>query len=707
MDTTSRIPFRGRLRNWAKGLLHSKRRNREDQSPNAPSSSGSSDSSVKAQFDSGLESSDDYSADYILVKSPAESESAEATKSVILPRTTEFIEELSHPEFIYDPLPHGQWVRFIRVLPGERDDPVSVELFCCSLDKAPSYEAISYVWGDPTDQKEIICNKKSHLITRNLYSALQIFRLKDQPRVLWADAVCIDQNNDMERGHQVNFMGAIFCNAEKVLAWLGESGSDEAKVARGFEYMNEVVSYFLENADQIRSNYPPNSQQTDVRRIVRAINFKPQDDSSNLRAVDFVFRNSYFKRVWILQEVMFGRTVDVYYGDIFMALSTLVTYNSINSIKKDANHRLRFGGRVSDAFWYIWSTSPAQDTWVTENTLLPEYAAYIRRKRVTSFSDIVDTGRKFEASDKRDYIYAFLGHPTAKIGQDEKLILDADYSIDIPQLNVIYSTQMVVKTGTLVHLETMYHPNREALELDSPLLSWVRDWNPKKIRTKRIPLSRDKILKAIDYQPSTFIDSQNRLHTIGLVIDTVSFCTSQNFGPKVDFSTEKNVFEECWDELKKEMPDVNILDFTRLYVSVGWRELDHPSRRKLRDLREFAKQKCTEDFHSEIEEVWKTHRDDSERGSVRRFLSTLKMYYRTRRVFLTESDEVGLGPRLMQKGDICCTIFGSRCMSIIRPTGEENTYKLIGVCTVSGLMDGTIGRRWQSGVLQQQEIILA
>jgi len=107
-----------------------------------------------------------------------------------------------------------------------------------------------------------------------------------------------------------------------------------------------------------------------------------------------------------------------------------------------------------------------------------------------------------------------------------------------------------------------------------------------------------------------------------------------------------------------------------------------------------------------VEEAWEDVEGDVERGSVRRFLSALKMYYRSRRVFLTESGNVGMGPQLLRKGDVCCTIFGSRCLSIIRPTGVENTYKLVGVCTISGMMDGAIGRSWRSGLLEQQEIIL-
>ena len=40
-------------------------------------------------------------------------------------------------------------------------------------------------------------------------------------KILWADAACINQSDDQERGHQVKQMGSIYATATKVLIWLG------------------------------------------------------------------------------------------------------------------------------------------------------------------------------------------------------------------------------------------------------------------------------------------------------------------------------------------------------------------------------------------------------------------------------------------------------------------------------------------------------
>ncbi|KAF2093294.1 HET-domain-containing protein, partial [Rhizodiscina lignyota] len=111
--------------------------------------------------------------------------------------------------------------RLLRLLPGEFDDPVECQLITYELNKAPDYEPISYAWGDLTDTCEIICNRLPHFITINLFQALRRFR-RMQPRLLWADNICIDQKSNLEKNHQVAFMKEIYEHGYRTLVWLGE-----------------------------------------------------------------------------------------------------------------------------------------------------------------------------------------------------------------------------------------------------------------------------------------------------------------------------------------------------------------------------------------------------------------------------------------------------------------------------------------------------
>lgn len=89
--------------------------------------------------------------------------------------------------------------------------------------RATRYEAISYAWGDELETEEITLDSNAHKITRNLWTCLKKLRLSTEPRALWADAVCINQNDPAEKGHQVSIMGKIYREAKRVCVWLGEA----------------------------------------------------------------------------------------------------------------------------------------------------------------------------------------------------------------------------------------------------------------------------------------------------------------------------------------------------------------------------------------------------------------------------------------------------------------------------------------------------
>jgi hypothetical protein len=90
------------------------------------------------------------------------------------------------------------------------------------LGSAHQFESISYVWGEPIFSETLRAPEGIVKITNSLATALKQFRLESETRYLWADAVCINQTNNDEKGHQVGQMGLIYKTATRVLAWLGE-----------------------------------------------------------------------------------------------------------------------------------------------------------------------------------------------------------------------------------------------------------------------------------------------------------------------------------------------------------------------------------------------------------------------------------------------------------------------------------------------------
>lgn len=63
-------------------------------------------------------------------------------------------------------------------------------------------------------------------VTINLEVALRYLRYVLEPRVMWTDAVCINQGDIEERGSQVLHMGSVYSGVSRVVAWLGEDYED-------------------------------------------------------------------------------------------------------------------------------------------------------------------------------------------------------------------------------------------------------------------------------------------------------------------------------------------------------------------------------------------------------------------------------------------------------------------------------------------------
>jgi hypothetical protein len=101
---------------------------------------------------------------------------------------------------VYQPLPEEHYIRVPELEPGRWHEPIVCTLKCADLwDHHDSYEAISYAWGDAKDCMNIECNGNVMRITRSLHGALRRLRYEAKPRLLWADFLCINQNDIEER----------------------------------------------------------------------------------------------------------------------------------------------------------------------------------------------------------------------------------------------------------------------------------------------------------------------------------------------------------------------------------------------------------------------------------------------------------------------------------------------------------------------------
>jgi hypothetical protein len=186
--------------------------------------------------------------------------------------------------FEYDPLSSTTSIRLLKVHPQRQGELIRVELWeSVQADPVP-YRCLSYTWGDLSTTSPIQVNGRLMDVGTNLYTFLVVAAQRFPHETLWIDAICIDQSDSTEKGHQVQRMGDIFKSATEVLAWLG----DDESVARLFDWTREDPTRW----HNIRRNLPGKR----TPKHLRAACHKLAD-------------HSYWTRAWIVQELVFARHI--------------------------------------------------------------------------------------------------------------------------------------------------------------------------------------------------------------------------------------------------------------------------------------------------------------------------------------------------------------------------------------------------------------
>lgn len=136
----------------------------------------------------------------------------------------------SPADFNYDNLSGSKSKRFLKVLPTRANNMVQLQLW--EEPTAVSYRCLSYTAGAPTPTFAIQVNGCTMQVGRNLHELLTVAAKRFANKILWIDAVCINQGDNAEKAVQVQTMGNTFREATEVLVWLGE----DAGIARLFDY---------------------------------------------------------------------------------------------------------------------------------------------------------------------------------------------------------------------------------------------------------------------------------------------------------------------------------------------------------------------------------------------------------------------------------------------------------------------------------------
>ena len=91
-------------------------------------------------------------------------------------------------------------IRLLRLLPGNFADKLECTIQSHDIEVPARYEALSYTWGKPAFTARLSCSGVEFPITQNLYHALRYLRHAHESRLLWVDALCINQSDLEEVG---------------------------------------------------------------------------------------------------------------------------------------------------------------------------------------------------------------------------------------------------------------------------------------------------------------------------------------------------------------------------------------------------------------------------------------------------------------------------------------------------------------------------
>jgi hypothetical protein len=248
------------------------------------------------------------------------------------------------------------------------------------------YEALSWCWGATKHNSYINIRKGKKLFAKyvspDLLSALRVLRHDQVNRYLWIDAVCIDQENFLERNHQVEMMSDIYGKAEQVCIWLGD-GDKSSSIALNF-IKKEVLQ--LQNFDELCDS---------------------EEASSKWGALLDLMQRPWFSRRWVVQEIALARKATLYCGADRISWRKFAVAVELFVEVETATHRLSEVMKKDPRFYHV-----------------PGWFEYVS---ALGASLLVDATGKLFRDYKVNAARADLGHDT---GPNSEINLDSESDSD-------------------------------------------------------------------------------------------------------------------------------------------------------------------------------------------------------------------------------------------------------------------------------------
>ncbi|KAH8589922.1 heterokaryon incompatibility protein-domain-containing protein, partial [Bisporella sp. PMI_857] len=346
----------------------------------------------------------------------------------------------------YHKLSEPDAVRLIQLHPSPYlESPLQCELLSTTLTRCynnliDKYTALSYVWGDPQLSSKITVDGRTMLITASLASALRHLRDSTRKRIIWADAICINQRDTLERNQQVSQMNSVYFLAHHTIIYLGDSTPATDQI------LNDLRSRSLILATQRFSK--PSAVRDEL------------DKEMERAALESIFSRPWFKRVWVLQELVLSLDPWLQCGTSLARWHDFREYISSTGLAQGME-----GARVASemANLHLEYSKMRHET-------VHGYMREINPKDIAKqLLEILISRRAFGVQDPRDMIFAHLGLIDKR---DPRSVLTVDY---------VKSKRTIYTQVANYLLDNLYNYSILSLaegsgERDKDLPSWTPDW---------------------------------------------------------------------------------------------------------------------------------------------------------------------------------------------------------------------------------------
>ncbi|KAI0412103.1 heterokaryon incompatibility protein-domain-containing protein [Xylaria grammica] len=567
---------------------------------------------------------------------------------------------------------------------------------------------------------------------RNRYEQQKNMMSLQKP--VWVDAICINQGDFVERAAQIKLMGKIYQTASTVKIWLGKEKRPVAATSVTSNEAGSLLGALTQYPNSTQSGADPYSGIqgglliSQVRRIVprhhmetygstpivltflaqalrnmdtgpsNLASLRPLQDSAHRNLVYGlpppsareweIFRqflsNPWFRRIWIVQEVVLARKAIVVLGN-----------------------------------WHInWDAVGRAITWFeSKGYAMPRTMKYILHdlKDLLPVAHVAELWQMHELPNKRvpllgllkdfrsrdavqgvDKIYAALGlaQETASDQEEFPALLEPDYNKSLQDVYRDLAIFLIIEHGSLFVLS---HVDRSPTQ-STTWPTWVPDWRLPKASSE-IWAGEQSSFCADGNEPLSLSFEQdfNGLLLEGLQVDVVRFygdkLKSYGFGFET-YLQELEFVEGAWNLAKASQTAEHTShqvapDHLHTFISTL---LARDQGGNLEGVMDDAAQWMSKHLSNQFPHLspkW----FGSKRGDAGRFHEALVRVCTDKRFFITRDGRMGIGPESMKEGDEVAILFGAKVPFLVRRLGPR--YTLIGECYVAGMMKGEPVERWK------------